>query len=68
MVCFPFFYCSFCDVLALSSAQQEAILSQIPSQRFGTADEVAEVVCFLASPHAAYITGQEWNVDGAIRV
>ncbi len=35
-----------------------------PLQRIGTADEVAEVIAFLCSPAAAYITGQEIVVDG----
>ncbi|THD84685.1 SDR family oxidoreductase [Aliigemmobacter aestuarii] len=38
----------------------------IPLGRFGTADEVARMVVWLASPCAAYITGQSVNVDGGI--
>jgi NAD(P)-dependent dehydrogenase (short-subunit alcohol dehydrogenase family) len=38
----------------------------VPIGRIGTPDDVASVVCFLASPHAAYITGQTVNVDGGI--
>jgi NAD(P)-dependent dehydrogenase (short-subunit alcohol dehydrogenase family) len=36
----------------------------IPIGRIGTADDVARVVCFLASPAAGYVTGQSVNVDG----
>jgi 3-oxoacyl-[acyl-carrier protein] reductase len=42
----------------------ERTLKSIPFGRFGTADEVAEVALFLASPHARWITGQVLAVDG----
>jgi len=38
----------------------------IPLGRFGTAAEVARMVIWLASPCAAYVTGQSVNVDGGI--
>jgi 3-oxoacyl-[acyl-carrier protein] reductase len=38
----------------------------IPANRFGTAEEVADAVCFLASDKATYITGQVLSVNGGL--
>ena len=42
------------------------MLARIPLHRFATTREVAEAVCFLASPHAAYMTGHTLVLDGGL--
>ncbi len=51
---------------ALPEAQREAYLAQIPVGRFGTPEEVANAVLFLASREAGYITGQTLHVNGGM--
>lgn len=48
------------------AAFREGIPQRLPLGRFGTAEEVAEVVAFLASPAARYITGTTIDVDGGM--
>ncbi|MBN2908268.1 3-oxoacyl-[acyl-carrier-protein] reductase [Polycladomyces sp. WAk] len=50
----------------LGEETREQMLSQIPLGRFGSAEDVAGAVAFLASDDAAYITGQTLNVDGGM--
>jgi NAD(P)-dependent dehydrogenase (short-subunit alcohol dehydrogenase family) len=47
---------------------RDAMLNRIPLHRFGTSDEVAAAACYLASPQAAYITGQTLILDGGLTV
>ncbi len=51
---------------ALPEERQAEILGQIPLGRMATAEEVAAVVTFLASPAAGYITGAVIPVDGGL--
>jgi len=51
---------------ALPESAQEALEKQIPLGRIGAAKEVAEVVEFLCSDRASYITGQVLSVDGGM--
>ena len=50
----------------LSEDQQKALLGQIPLGHLGKPQDIAHAVAFLASPHAAYITGQEIHVNGGM--
>lgn len=50
----------------LNEKTKEAILSQIPLGTFGSPEDVADVVAFLCSEQARYITGQVINVDGGM--
>ena len=50
----------------LKDEVKEEILKQIPLKRFGLAEDVANVVKFLASDESSYITGQVINIDGGM--
>ena len=51
---------------ALPEAQKDAMQTQIALGRFGAPADIAEAVAFLASPAAAYITGETLHVNGGM--
>jgi 3-oxoacyl-[acyl-carrier protein] reductase len=51
---------------ALADAQREAMLARVPLARFGTPEDVAHAVAFLAGPRGAYITGSTLHVNGGM--
>jgi len=53
---------------ALSAEQQTALMAQIPVGRLGQAQEVAQLVAYLASPHAGYVSGQEIHINGGMHM
>lgn len=53
---------------ALSAEQQTALMAQIPAGRLGQAQEVAQLVAYLASPQAGYVSGQEIHINGGMHM
>ncbi|MBI1493038.1 SDR family oxidoreductase [Halocynthiibacter styelae] len=49
-----------------SLPEKEEFRARIPMERYGTTDEIADTITFLASDGAGYITGQNIRVDGGI--
>jgi len=52
--------------VGLAKKAKEAMLAQVPLGRMGQPEEIAEVVAFLASDKAAYITGQVIHINGGM--
>jgi NAD(P)-dependent dehydrogenase (short-subunit alcohol dehydrogenase family) len=50
----------------MSDARKAEILASVPAKRYGTPDEVAQVVRFLASDEAGYVNGAVLPVDGGL--
>ncbi|NQZ23793.1 MAG: 3-oxoacyl-ACP reductase FabG [Colwellia sp.] len=51
---------------SLTDEQKEGIFSQVPANRLGKPEEIANAVAFLASDGAAYITGETLHVNGGM--
>lgn len=51
---------------SLSEDAKNSLMQQIALGRLGSPDDIAEAVAFLASPAAAYITGETMNVNGGM--
>lgn len=51
---------------AIPEKIREAMISSIPMKHMGTAENVADAVCFLVSEEASYVTGQVLQVDGGM--
>lgn len=56
----------FIDTDMTKDLPQEALKKLVPANRFGKAEEVADLVGFLASENAGYITGQVINISGGL--
>ncbi len=54
------------DFLRASDETETSVLSRVPMQRWGTAEEIANVAVFLASDASSFITGQSIVADGGL--
>ncbi|MBL0217725.1 MAG: 3-oxoacyl-ACP reductase FabG [Myxococcales bacterium] len=54
------------DTEMIASAPIEEILKHVPMRRVGTAQEVADLVAFIASEKASYMTGQVLSITGGL--
>tara|TARA_B100001142_G_C14286913_1_gene637306 strand:- start:787 stop:1539 length:753 start_codon:yes stop_codon:yes gene_type:complete len=55
-------------VEVLSDKQKDAIMNWIPMQKFGEVDDISNMVGYLASNNAKYITGQTISIDGGMAI
>ncbi len=50
----------------LNESQKQEILNKIPMQKFGSPNDVANLVFFLSDDQSSYITGQNFNINGGM--
>lgn len=60
----PGWFPSEMNVQVMDEDRRAKILRKIPMNRFGRPRELSAMICFLASPAATYINGQDFSVDG----
>jgi NAD(P)-dependent dehydrogenase (short-subunit alcohol dehydrogenase family) len=58
----------FAEIITKDPARAEARLERTPLRRFGTPEEVAGTVAWLASPAGAFVSGQNIVIDGGTLV
>ena len=63
----PGWFPSQMNLQVMDPERQIKILARMPLHRYGKPEELAAMICFLASPAASYITGQDFSVDGGAR-
>lgn len=63
----PGWFPSLMSQQVMDADRKSKILNRMPLQRFGRHEELSAMTCFLASPAATYITGQDFSVDGGAR-
>jgi 2-deoxy-D-gluconate 3-dehydrogenase len=56
------------EIMAADPARAEANMAKIPMGRFGTPEDMAGAVSYLASPAAAYVNGHVLSVDGGLTI
>ena len=54
------------EIQRTDAEYEKRLLKSIPARRWGEPEEVAEVILFLASPRAPYVTGQSLAIDGGL--
>lgn len=54
------------DFLRAESTTEEAVLSRVPMQRWGRAEEIASAAVFLAGDESSFMTGQSLIIDGGL--